>query len=89
MHFRNPNVILITGKRIEVSRMEKKHDYKPLKIYFVEQGIKHQEVSNHLGISQSTMSQIMGGYGRPFTVDEAVKIITKFGGTIELFTTKK
>ncbi len=68
---------------------EKKRDYKPLKLYFVEHNIQQRDVADFLGIKESTMSQIMGGYGRPFTIDEAVKMITKYGGTIELFTNKK
>lgn len=68
--------------------MEKKRNYKPLKLYFVEHGIQQREVAEYLGIKESTMSQIMGGYGRSFSIDEAVKIITKYGGTIELFTNK-
>lgn len=69
--------------------MDKRNRYKALRLYFVEHGISHREVSEHLGITESVMSQIMGGYGRQFTVDEAVKIITKYGGTIDLFTIKK
>ncbi|USL89267.1 helix-turn-helix transcriptional regulator [Bacillus phage vB_BceS_LY1] len=69
--------------------MEKKRNYKPLKLYLVEHGIQQRDVADFLGIKESTMSQIMGGYGRPFTVDEAVKFMMKYGGTIELFTNKK
>lgn len=69
--------------------MGKKNNYKGLKLYFVEHGIPQREVAEFLGISESTMSQIMGGYGRPFSIDEAVRIITKYGGTIDLFIDKK
>lgn len=69
--------------------MGKKKSYKALKLYFVEHGIRQREVAEYLGIKESLMSQIMGGYGRQFTIDEAVKIITKYGGTIDLFTNKK
>ncbi|AUR81254.1 hypothetical protein [Bacillus phage Carmen17] len=68
--------------------MDKKNMYKPLRLYFVEHGIRQREVAEHIGVTESVMSQIMGGYGRQFTVDEAVKIITKYGGTIDLFTNK-
>lgn len=69
--------------------MDKKKKYKALKLYFVEHGIPQREVAEYLGVSESVMSQIMGGYGRQFSIDEAVKIITKYGGTIDLFTDKK
>lgn len=69
--------------------MDKKKRYMQLRLYFLEHGIEHQDVAKHLGIRTDTMSHIMGGYGRQFTIDEAVKIITKYGGTIDLFTNKK
>lgn len=69
--------------------MENKKRYMALKLYFTEHGVQQRDVAEFLGIKESTMSQIMGGYGRQFTIDEAVKMITKYGGTIDLFTNKK
>lgn len=69
--------------------MGKKNGYKQLKLYFVANEISQREVAKFLGIREDVMSQIMGGYGRKFTIDEAVKIITKYGGTIDLFTNQK
>ncbi|UZT28581.1 hypothetical protein vBBceSLY5_0026 [Bacillus phage vB_BceS_LY5] len=62
-----------------------KRDYKLIKDHLAKQGVTQRQLADELEVAEATVSQILGGYGRPFSIDEAVKIITKYGGTIEMF----
>lgn len=60
--------------------------YNKLKAFFVEHGIKQQEVSNLLKIDRSTFSNKINRYkGADFSLDEVRIILTEYDLSSDIF----